>query len=77
VIARLQRVRRTFLGLNRRNHRHLARAGGLAQRLVDDKLATKRHLERHGIPTTRLLTTCDRHGASLRSSVGSLRHAPS
>jgi alpha-L-glutamate ligase-like protein len=63
VIARLQRVRRDFLGLNRRNHRYLARTDGGALRLVDDKLATKRHLEGHGIPTTRLLATCDRHGA--------------
>jgi alpha-L-glutamate ligase-like protein len=62
-MARLQRVRRHFLGLNRRNHRYLARAGAVALRLVDDKLSTKRHLERHGIPTTRLLATCERHGA--------------
>ena len=63
MIARLRRVRRHFLGLNGRNHRYLTRTGSRAQRLVDDKLATKRHLERHGIPTTRLLATCERYGA--------------
>lgn len=61
VLARVARVRREFLGVNRRNHEYLFRWNRRDRwAVVDDKRATKRVLEAHGVPTPELLGCCDR-----------------
>ena len=63
MIDQLRRIRREFLGLNARNHRYLLSGrGALDQGLVDDKLATHRHLAGRGVPMPRLLATHERRG---------------
>lgn len=60
MIASLARIRREFLGINRRNHDYLFRWNRRDRwRLVDDKLACKVALERHGIPVPPVLDRCD------------------
>jgi alpha-L-glutamate ligase-like protein len=60
VIARLARIHREFLGMNRRNHDYLFRWNRRDRwRLVDDKLASKQVLEAHGVPVPPVLDRCD------------------
>lgn len=67
VLARLRRIRREVLGLNRRNHEHGIRANAPALvALVDNKYATKTALARHGIPVPATFATF--------SSIASLQH---
>ncbi len=57
---RLARVRREFLGINRRNHAYLFGYNPRTHyRLVDDKRATKEVLATHGVPTPALLDFVD------------------
>lgn len=59
MIARLHRLRAEILGLNRRNHGYLfAYNAREPHRVVDDKLATKRVLARHDVPTPALREVC-------------------
>jgi alpha-L-glutamate ligase-like protein len=60
VIARLGRLRREVLGLNRRNHGYLFVHNARERyHVVDDKLVTKRTLAAHDVPTPDLLARCD------------------
>jgi alpha-L-glutamate ligase-like protein len=60
MIGRLGRIRREFLGINRRNHDYLFRWNRRDRwRLVDDKIACKVALETHGVPVPPVLDRCD------------------
>ncbi len=60
MIARLRRLRGEVLGLNRRNHAFLFAYNARDRwRVVDDKQATKRVLDAHGVATPMLHATCD------------------
>ena len=59
LVARLARVRREMLGINRRNHEYLFRWNRRDRWAVaDDKLATKAALVAAGVPVPATLGTC-------------------
>jgi len=73
VTGRFARVRREFLGINRRNHAYLFGYNPRTHyRLVDDKRATKEVLAAHGVPAPALLDVVDA-GWQLDALAGRLR----